>query len=360
MKTKLRTSNDDPRSVSRNLLASPFNPVVNFAIEDPLLLTSHKAIQKEGLEYAKYFCGNSPISSKAPEFLKRKQDVEKTFSEKISKEKTIVLSPLEDALFCLSKSFLSTQKFFIPDSILSPFSKSQTKYFSHESLSSLKELLKTSSFDHLPIVYLPKISSCFGRLDFPLLKEIKNEHPFLLIVEDGYSFGCEGIDGFSKKSENDLIDILITHIPKSFGKMLSLISGPKEMLDTFMEYSFYESSLFPPAAYLGMLSKSLELIGSLGERRASLITLCATLHHMFEEKITITSPLITFHLSSSEEKTEFTKSLVDKGFLLPASSFNTHSRALSFHLNYQLKETSLHSLLEIKNSFAGQIILESI
>ena len=359
-KIKLKTPPHDPRSITRTLFNVPFNPAVNFAIEDPLLLLSDPLVQKEGLSYAKYFCSNSPLSSKASEFLKKKIDVEALFSKKAHVEKTILLPYQEDAVHLIGKSFLSSQKFFVPDSLISPFSNDATIYFSHKNPTSLLPLLQNRKFDHTPVVYMPKLCPIYGRVDFALFVKMKQQCEFFFLVEDHYTFGLEGITGFGKKADIQPIDLLITHIPKTFGKLLTLISGSGDLLDTLLIYSFTKNALFPPAAYLGMFHAVIQMIESVEERREKLKSYTGMLLHAFKDQVGSEGPLLTIHLDSIDEKLNFTKALVDKGFLLPSPSFSQHERSLTFHLNYLLEETSIHQLVDIKHSYVKQIVCESI
>lgn len=359
-KIKLKTPPYDPRKITRALFNAPFNPAENFALEDPLLLLSDPLVQKEGLSYAKYFCSNSPLSSKAPEFLKKKIDVEALFSKKTHVEKTILLTYQEDAAHLIEKSFLSSQKFFVPDSVISPFSADATVYFSHKNPGSLLPLLQNRKFDHIPVVYMPKLCPIYGRVDFALFATMKSQCEFFFLVEDHYTFGLEGLTGFGKKSDHKPIDLLITHVPKTFGKLLTLISGNSDLLDTLLYYSFTKNALFPPAAYLGMFHAAIQMIESLKDRREKLKNYTSKLLHAFKDQIAIEGPLLSFHLDSIDEKLLFTKALVDKGFLLPSPSFSQNARSLTFHINYLLEETSIHHLVEIKHSYVKQVICESI
>lgn len=360
MNTKLKTSNEDPRALTRTLFHTPFNPLVNFAIEDPLLLFSHPAVQKEGLAYARYFCGNSPLSSKAPEFLQKKLSVEEAFSKKAGFEKSLILPTIEGPLAWIEKSFLSSQKFFLPDTMQSTLSTDRITYFSHENPRSLLTLLKLNPLDHKPIVYFPKLSPIYGRMDFSLFKEMKDNHPFFLIVEDKHSFGLEGLDGFAPKSETQAIDLLITHIPKTFGSLLTILSGSFNLLDRLVEFSFSGTKLTPSAAFIGMLDASLNLLSSMQDRRDQIKSFVTKLkcHHL--PPVSIHNPLITITLDSFEEKALFTKSLTDNGFLLPSSSFKDEDLSCTFHINHLLDEVAIHSLTEFCIPSQKKIICESI
>lgn len=359
-RTKLRITGHDPRGINRTLFGSPFSPSVNLALEDPLLLSCHPAVQKEGLAYATYFGGNSPLSPKASEFLKKKACVENIFSEAIGIEKTLILPALSSPLEQVAKAFLSSQMFLVPDSIISPFPKSQTTYFYHNDLSSIKPLLSANSSDHLPILFMPTLCPIYGKIDYSFFKQLKEQTPFFFITEDCHTFGLEGLNGFAKKSDTQIVDMIITHIPKTFGKMLTLISGKGDLLDTLLEYSFASSSLFPEAPYLGMLNACLEILEVMSERRDAIRSFSEKISHTFSENISIHAPLLTFHLNSAAEKGLFTKSLVDKGFLLPASSFKEGNHNLTFHINHLLEERSIHSLFEIQSSIKQHTVCESI
>ncbi|MCH9617821.1 MAG: hypothetical protein SP4CHLAM5_11810 [Chlamydiia bacterium] len=359
-RTKLRITNHDPRGINRTLFGSPFSPSVNLALEDPLLLSCHPAVQKEGLAYATYFGGNSPLSVKAPEFLKKKILIESIFSQRIGKQKTLILPAINSPLAEIAKSFLSGQIYLVPDSIRSPFPPEQTITFDHDDLASLKALLATGNFESMPIVFMPVLCPIYGKIDYPLFKEIKEQTPFFFITEDSHTFGLEGLDGSHKKSDMIVVDLIITHIPKTFGKMLTLISGKADFLDTLLEYSFCSSSLFPPAPYLGMLNACLEILPVMEERREAIKDFSEKIAHTFSDNVSVYSPLLTFHLHSSDEKSLFTKSLVDKGFLLPASAFKQGDNHLTFSLNHLLEERSIHSLYEIHSSMQQQTICESI
>ncbi len=360
MNTKLKASNDDPRALTRTLFNHPFNPSVNFAIEDPLLLSSHPAVQKEGLDYARYFCSNSPLSCKAPEFLQKKLQVEELFSKKMGFEKSVILPSIDAPLELIRKSFLSSQIYFLPDSMQSIFSAENITYFSHENPRSLQTLLEVKKLDHCPIVYMPKLSASYGRVDFALFAEIKNIHPFFFIIEDSHLFGLEGLDGFAPKSESLTIDLLITHIPKTFGKMLTILSGPFNLLDRIVEFSFENSKIFPSAPYLGMLKASLDLLSSMQDRRDQIRSYVKKLQCHLHPEMSIPYPLITITPHSLAQKTLSTKFLTDNGFLLPSSAFKSNDLSLTLHVNHLLEETSIHFLNELSTLSHKQTICESI
>jgi 7-keto-8-aminopelargonate synthetase-like enzyme len=359
MKTKLKTTNFNPRSISRALFHKPFYPQVNFALEDPLLLSSHPLVEQEGLSYTKYFGANSPLSIKASEFLEKKYLLEEKFSELMQVEKSLILKYQENLVSNIEASFLSSQKFFVPDSILSPFKKEQTIYFSSSDLFSLVPLLK-DSLDHLGVVFLPKISLFSGKINYFILESIKKQYPFFLIIEDNYTFGLEGIDGFSNRAENSLPDLLITTIPKTFGKMLTIFSGKANILERLMEYSFKDCSLFPPSTYLGMFDAFLTIIPILTTQRDAIKAFVHKLKHKFQTDLVVFSPLFCFPLNSYEEKIHFAKSLVDKGFLLPSSSFTKDTFDLCFHINYLLEEKSIQAVYQTKHALSVKPICQSI
>ena len=346
MKIRMRPSKDDPRFVKNALFYNHYKPEINFAIQDPLMLNCHPNIREEGIHYAKVYCSNSPLSEKASKFLNEKYLIEEKFSNRINAEKSFISSFNEHTVKTIGTAFLSTQKFFVPDSIKSPFNPSQTTYFSHNNLPSLLEVLSGEDFNNTPVVFIPNLCPINGVVDFSLIKKIKEKVPFFLIIEDKYSYGIDGIDGFGKKADRKIIDLLITHIPKSFGHMLTITSGKSEIIQSIFEHSFYHSSLFPPACYVGMLSSSLEIIDRLGKERTALNNLIDICKQILPENISIHKPLLTLSLSSHEEKVLVTKALIEKGFLLPSTSFNKHSKAITLHLNHQITKSSIYSVQE--------------
>ncbi|MCH9622123.1 MAG: hypothetical protein S4CHLAM20_15580 [Chlamydiia bacterium] len=359
MNLKLRTSNTDPRAINRTLFYKPFNPKVNLAIEDPLLLVSNEAVQQEGLSCTRTFASNSPLSQKAAEFLNQKKTLETLYSKKTHVENTLILSHQEDVLSSLENSFLSSQVFLVPDTITSPISQSKTIYFSYDNLFSIIDIINNKNLDHTPILYLPKICPTHGRIDYKQIETLKQSIDIFLIVEDHYTFGLEGLTGVGTKRESSLINLNITHIPKNFGKMLTLISGDINLLDRLLEYSFSKSALFPPAAYIGMFSKALTLLDSLKIQRDNIDSFAQKVEKTFPNQCKVYKPLIIFTFNSNDEKEHFYKSLVDNGFLLP-SSFSSNEAKLIFFINHELDETCIHHFQKAFDSFPKQVICESI
>ena len=363
MKLKIRSPYHNPRTIKNTLFYKHYNPEMNFAIEDPLQLSMHPEVREEGLSYAKYFCSNSPISEKAPDFLKKKLSIEKLFSEKIHLEKSFITSFQKNCLLYIFRSFLLSQKFYIPNSILRSFNTSDTSqivYFPHDNLAKLASILENEDTNHLPVVYLPKLCAINGLIDLRILQKIKEKRPFFLIVEDHHTFGLEGINGFGKKRENTLIDLLITHIPESFGKMLTIISGEANIIDRLIEYSFPHISQFPLAPHLGMFAAILDVLEKIHDNRKNLNELTNSCLQLLPENTFIHKPLLTFHLESNEERILLTKSLVNNGFLLPASSFNTNSNILTLYIHHLIKKTSIHTMEKIRGSIIKKAICESI
>jgi 7-keto-8-aminopelargonate synthetase-like enzyme len=358
MAIQFKPTCDDPRILSRALFHQPFNPALNFAIEDPLLLSTHKAVQEQGRAFARYYCSNSPLSLKAPQYVKEKLTLEEAFSKKVGSEKSLILSYVDLPLEWIKKSFLPSQTFFLPDSCPSSFTPPSTAFFSQKDLSSLIPLCK--GLDQPPIVFIPKISQEGGRVDFSLLTQIKKMYPFFLIVEDSHTFGLEGFEGFAPNHEIACVDLLITHIPKTFGKMLTILSGSYELLDKLIEFSFSSLKFTPEAPYLGMLKTSLELVSSMQDRRDQIRSFTTKLKGISLPQMSITSPLITLTPSSHEEKNLWAKYLTDHGFLLPSSSFKGEDSALTFHIHHLLSETSIHFLQELISFSEKQIKVTSI
>ena len=325
MNLKTRTLNIDPRAINRTLFYTPFNPRVNLAIEDPLLLSSNPLIKQEGLIFARKYGTGSPLSEKTPELLQHKIDLEIAFSQKSFFESSVILSHQETAATTVEDAFLSSQIFLVPDNIKSPFSKSKTLYFSASNLFSIIDILNQYHLDALPILYLPKISLKNGHINFSDIKMLKDQVPLFLVIEDNFTFGTKGLNGFESRVNASLIDLLITHIPKNFGKMLTILSGEQNLLNTLLHHCFSNSSFFPPAAYLGMFSKILSLIQSMTPERNAIENFCRLILQTFGSKCTVANPLIIFHLNSQEEKEHFYKSLVDNGFLLPSAPFKWES-----------------------------------
>lgn len=359
MKLKTKTSPSDPRAVNRTLFYSPFNPKVNFAIEDPLLLTSNKALQNEGISYARYFGSGNPLSSKSAEFIQKRQKLEKQFSEKTGFEHTLITSYQDDILSSLQKCCLSSQIFILPQRIKSTLDSSQVISFDPENLYSLIPILENRSFDHRPLLVLPKIAPSFGRVNFKELRELKKRFNLFIVIEDSHTFGLEGLNGFGFKRENKLIDLLITHIPKNFGKMLTLFSGKREMLATLSEFGFESSAFFPIPAYLGMFSAALNLIESMTPQRELIHTFAEKIENSFSSHAKVHGPMIHFTFQSEDEKLHFYKTLVDLGFLLPWST-SSDSFSLTFHINYELEETSLHHIRKALDLYQTQVVCESI
>ncbi|MCH9811475.1 hypothetical protein K0U07_01780 [bacterium] len=359
-KTKLRQSSQDPRGINRTLFNPPFTPSVNFALEDPLLLASHPEVQKNGLSFASYFGAGSPLSKKASEFIHLKQSIEKKFAEKMAMESSFILPYEAGCIEKLPRSFLSSQLILTTPEKQSYFKGSHLHLFSENDLFSLKHLLETTSFDHTPVIFLPALSNKGVPLDMAILQRWKQEHDFFLIVEDTHQFGLKGFDGFGYKRYHKSIDLLITHIPKTFGKTLSVLSGNKDILATMMEYSFKEVDLFFAPCYLGMLAAMLEIIPDLKDRREKLQSLEKKLLFTFPEELAIQLPLLSFSIDGETERNHFTKSLVDKGFLLPASSFTDRNNSLQLHLNYLIEEKSIGLLYEVYIEKKNHTICESI
>ena len=356
--TKLRQSARDPRAIGRALFNPPFSPQVNFALEDPLLLSTHKEVQKNGLSFTTYFGAGSALSAKASEFIKVKQSIERQFAESLGREQSLILPFTPSAIERISRSFLPSQVVLTTPDKQKEFEGCKVHLFSTSDLYSLKSLLETSTFDHKPVVFLPTHSKGGGALDLALLAKWKSELDFFLIVEDAHRFGLVGFDGFGSKRLQGAIDLLVTHIPKTFGKTLTVLSGNGNILETLMEYSFFEASLFFAPCYLGMLAAMLEIIPDLKDRREKLLRLEKKLLFTLGNEIHIDLPLLSFYVESEEERIHFTKTMVDKGFLLPA--FSSNSAPMQLFLNYTLEEKSIGQLSTIFLEKKNHTICESI
>jgi len=360
MNLKTRTLNVDPRAINRTLFYTPFNPKVNLAIEDPLLLASNDAIKEEGINFARTYATGSPLSEKAAELLDIKRKMEVFYSKKSFFESSIILTYQESVVSSIEDAFLSTQMFLVPDRIKSPFSSSNTIYFSSENLFSIIDILKKHALDHTPVLFLPKLSPKTGRINFEDIEALRKDIDFFLIVEDHFTFGIEGLTGFGSKSESALIDLKLTHIPKNFGKMLTVVSGKRDFINTLLNHSFTNASLFPPAAYLGMFSKTLSLIESFNFERKKIQAFCDSLSQTFGSKCEVHSPTVTFFFATPEEKDGFYKSLVDNGFLLPSSPLNGSRTDLTLYINHCLNQSAIHHFQKALDSVSKQIICESI
>ena len=352
-------SNLEHSSVTRNLFADPFDPKLNFAIEDPLLFSSHPDVLKTGIDFAKYFATGSLLSPKSGEFFEKKLHLEKQFSKKIQKEASLIVTSLQNSLYTISKVFPINHPFLLPSLNPPKIIQKNIHYFSEKNLGeSLSSLLKKTHHSLQPIVYLEKSSLKSTTFDFLVLKELKEKYPFFLIIENTNLFGTEGFLGYGSLKNASLIDLLITQIPKTFGKLLTIISSKKNTLQLLVN-SLSGQQIFPNPSYLGMLSSIIDQMDIFSERRTKLNLLKKNLQEIFP-KIKIPLPYLTIPLNSLEEKKTIHNILINKGFLLPYNSLSINTFSLDLYLNYLQETTSFLSIKHCIEQYENQHITETI
>ena len=169
-------SNLEHCSVSRNLFANPFDPKLNFAIEDPLLFSSHPDVLKTGIDFTKYFATGSLLSSKAGELFEKKMHLEKQFSKNIQKEGSLIVVGLQNSLYPISKIFPINHPFLLPSLNPPKIEQKNIHYFSEKNLNeTLSSLLEKNHHSLLPVVYLEKSSLKSIPIDFNVLKKLKEK-----------------------------------------------------------------------------------------------------------------------------------------------------------------------------------------
>jgi len=162
--------------------------------------------------------------------------------------------------------------------------------------------------------------------DLELLVELKNAHDAFLVVDEAHSVGCMGPAGAGLAEERGLleqVDIVIAPLGKALGAAGAMVAAPQVVVDYLINRArpfIYTTA--PSPVNCAAVSAALDIIGSQPQRRKKLAENASYLRKRLAESgldiANSRSHIIPVIIGSSKHALAASKTLYDKGFLLPA------------------------------------------
>ncbi len=201
------------------------------------------------------------------------------------------------------------------------------RVFPHNGISKLRRLLQTAEPGQLQVVVTESIFSMDG--DAAALQQIvdlKQEHPFTLLLDEAHAAGIYGPYGSGYAVElglRDSVDISIVTLSKSLGGIGGAICGSKRWCDTVVNFgrAYLFSTSLPPAV-AAAASAAIGVLRSEPWRQARV----RALSMLVREKLRAggnripdgDSPIIPIILGAEETALQASKFLQERGLLVVA------------------------------------------
>ena len=201
------------------------------------------------------------------------------------------------------------------------------RVFPHNGISKLRRLLQEAEPGQLQVVVTESIFSMDG--DAAALQQIvdlKQEHPFILLLDEAHAAGIYGPHGSGYAAElglRDAVDISIVTLSKALGGIGGAICGSKRWCDTVINFgrAYLFSTSLPPAV-AAAASAAIGVLRSEPWRQARVRALSIQVREKLRAGgVRIPdgdSPIIPIILGTEEAALQASKFLQERGLLVVA------------------------------------------
>lgn len=201
------------------------------------------------------------------------------------------------------------------------------RVFPHNGISKLRRLLQDADAGQLQVVVTESIFSMDGdAADLKALVDLKQEHPFILLLDEAHGAGVYGPDGAGYAAELGLhhaVDISIVTLSKALGGIGGAICGSKRWCDAVVNFgrAYLFSTSLPPAV-TAAASAAIEVLRAEPSRQARVRAVSLRVR----EKLRTAglripegdSPIIPIILGSEEAALNASSALQERGLLVVA------------------------------------------
>lgn len=211
-------------------------------------------------------------------------------------------------------------------------SEATIRVFPHKNYSKCEELLQQSQNARRKILVTDTVFSMDGDLsDLGELARLKEQYQALLVVDDAHGTGVLGLNGHGAAEDLKLesqIDVIVGTFSKALGCLGGFAAGSSEIIDYLINRS--RSFIFATALPPMICAAALEALTLVEEEPALRHRLWQNIQKMHSGLIAagfemgpITSPIFPVMVGEEKAALDLSRSLLDKGFLVPAVRYPT-------------------------------------
>ena len=335
-----RTADDRLRRLRTVLPASGAHvtvdgrPLVNFASNDYLGLSSHPELKERAIEYTRRFGTGSGASRLLSGNIEPYDHIERKLASLKGTETAIILPTGFQANLTVLPAVAGINALIACDrlahnSLLQGAQLAARRWtrFDHGDLNHLDECLsgkgRVTQFTHKWIVTESVFSMDGDRADLPGLQKIASAHNAALYLDEAHATGVLGEFGMGMSAGKAGIDVAMGTFGKacgSFGAYIACSNTMKEYLVNFCAGLIYSTAL--PPAVLGAIDAALDVIPRMEKQRQLLLEnadkLRTQLHKMGFATANSTTQIIPVMVDSDESAVKLAQYLQDGGIFAPA------------------------------------------
>ncbi len=199
------------------------------------------------------------------------------------------------------------------------------RLFPHNNLSKLSRLLSESPAGQLQIVVTESIFSMDGdAADLAGLAQLKEKHPFALLLDEAHASGVYGPSGAGYAAEvnlSNIVDVSIVTLSKAIGAAGGAVCATQQFCDALVNFgrAYIYSTAVPPAVGAAA-SAAIEVMRDEPERQQRVRELATRVRRALLP-LGVTpddSPIIPIILGEAAKALAAAKSLEDEGLLVIA------------------------------------------
>lgn len=303
--------------------------LLNFASFDYLGLNQHPEILRAFHDGIDQYGFGSSASAQISGYFSAHQQLEEAFAEFVQRDQAIFFNSGYQANLAVISALAKHQDLIYADKFVHAslidgiqLSGAKLQRYRHNDLEHLSQLLMKQP---AKLVISESVFSMEGDLvDLAKLQQLKDQHSFLLMIDDAHGIGILGEQGRGVSEyfnvNASVIDYLITPLGKAFAGFGAMVSGSREFMDYLLQFarSYRYTTAMPPAIASALLA-SLKIVQQDNWRRQKLLSLIEFTHAqcrlrnlpLLNESMTPIIPLLTY----DNQKTLFLQQqLMRRGF----------------------------------------------
>jgi 8-amino-7-oxononanoate synthase len=234
--------------------------------------------------------------------------------------------------------------------------------FPHNNTKKLRTLLSKSALEDMTIVITESIFSMDGdAADLRSLASLKQEIPFLLILDEAHASGVYGPGGSGLASElgvSHAVDLSIVTLSKALGGIGGAICGSANWCRSIVNFArSYIFSTALPAAAAAAATAAISVMAAEPHRQQRVRELAKRVRRQLSaESPPSDSPIIPVILGSESKAMEISEKLQENGLLVPAIRPPTVARGTSrlrITLSCEHTDEQVERLLDVLTKTVG-------
>lgn len=206
-------------------------------------------------------------------------------------------------------------------------SGSPMRIFPHNHLDKLKRLLADAPANQMQVVVSESIFSMDGdAADLRGLAELKQQFPFVLLLDEAHAGGVYGPKGGGYAAElglQEVVDVTVVTFSKALGCIGGAVCASEAFCQAVINWGrAYIYSTSVPPAIAAAVEKAIEVIGREPERQVQLRLRSRQLRTALEEHWNVSGladcPIVPLILNGEQQALEVARLLQDQGFWVSA------------------------------------------